>query len=98
MHRIITFFLQSSVFNLTNGITMMALPAHGFIVILELSKGSSFGRERNPVNPLLSYYLKLLHFSKAHEQFKGQLQYSLAESLFSYNIIFTERFMYNQNI
>lgn len=60
MHRIITFFLQSSVFNLTNGITMMALSAHSFIVILELSKGSSFGRERNPVNPLLSFPLVII--------------------------------------
>ena len=81
---------------------MMVLSAHGCVVILELSKGSSYGRDRNPVNPLLSfplvYYLKLLHFSKAREQFKRQLQYSLAESLFSYNIILTERFMYNQNI
>ena len=60
VHRIITFFLQSSVFNLTNGITMMALLAYGCIVILELSKGSSFGRDRNSVNPLLSFPLVII--------------------------------------
>lgn len=85
------FFIQSFMFNLTKSITMTAHSACGHTVILQLSKVSSVARERNHVNlfPELpfDYYLKLPHLSKAHKQFKRQLENSLAECLFIYNNI-----------
>lgn len=60
MHGIITFFIQSFVFNLTNGITMTTRLSRGHTVFLESSKGSPFGKERNHVHLVLGFPLIII--------------------------------------